>query len=84
MAGDPLHTLVLLGLGVSELSMNGPAIPVVKQVIRGARASDARALVERLLSFTFADDIEREVREEMARRYPALFEGQSIPAGALA
>lgn len=83
MAGDPLHTLVLLGLGVTELSMNGPAIPVVKQVIRGARASDARALVERLLSFTFADDIEREVREEMLRRYPALFEGQSIPAGAL-
>jgi phosphoenolpyruvate-protein phosphotransferase (PTS system enzyme I) len=84
MAGDPLHTLVLLGLGVTELSMNGPAIPVVKQVLRGARASEARALVEKLLSLTFADDIEREVREEMLRRYPALFEGQNIPAGALA
>ena len=80
MAGDPLHTLVLLGLGVTELSMNGPAIPVVKKVIRGARASDARALVDRLLSLTFADDIEREVREEMVRRYPELFEGQAIPA----
>ncbi|HET6436456.1 MAG TPA: phosphoenolpyruvate--protein phosphotransferase [Anaeromyxobacter sp.] len=82
MAGDPLHTLVLLGLGVTELSMNGPAIPVVKQVIRGASAADARALVDRLLSLTFADDIEREVRQEMHRRYPDLFEPAPVPAGA--
>jgi len=83
MAGDPFHTLVLMGLGVTELSMNGPSIPVVKQVIRGARAADARALVEKLLSLTFADDIERTVREEMLRRYPTLFEGQALPAGGL-
>ena len=82
MAGDPLYTLVLLGLGVTELSMNGPSIPVVKQVIRAARAADGRALVERLLALTLADDIEREVRDEMHRRFPALFEAHALPAGA--
>jgi phosphotransferase system enzyme I (PtsI) len=72
MAGEPVNALVLIGLGVSELSMNGPSIPLVKRVVRAARASDGRALVERLLSLTTADDIEREVREEMARRFPGL------------
>ncbi len=83
MAGDPLHTLVLLGLGVSELSMNGPSIPVVKKVIRGASLSDTRALAERLLCLTFAEDIEREVRCEMQRRHPELFASDVLPPAPL-
>ncbi len=79
MAGDPLHTLVLIGLGVNELSMNGPSIPNVKQVIRGASVGEARGLVERLLGLTMADDIEREVRCEMHRRHPELFESAGLP-----
>ena len=31
MAGDPVNALVLIGLGVTELSMNGPSIPFVKK-----------------------------------------------------
>lgn len=72
MAGEPVNALVLIGLGVSELSMNGPSIPLVKRVIRAARASDGRALVARLLALTTADDIEREVKAEMMRRFPGL------------
>jgi phosphoenolpyruvate-protein phosphotransferase (PTS system enzyme I) len=72
MAGEPVNALVLVGLGVSELSMNGPSVPVVKRVIRAAKASDGRALVARLLALTTADDIEREVKVEMARRFPGL------------
>jgi phosphotransferase system enzyme I (PtsI) len=80
MAGDPLNALVLLGLGVTELSMNGPSIPVVKRVIRAARAADGRKLVEHLLTLTLADDIEREVRAEMQRRFPGLLEAE-VPEG---
>jgi phosphotransferase system enzyme I (PtsI) len=47
-------------------------------VIRGARAADARALVDRLLELTFADDIEREVRAEMERRFPGLLEAEGL------
>jgi phosphotransferase system enzyme I (PtsI) len=72
MAGEPVNALVLVGLGVSELSMNGPSIPLVKRVIRAAKASDGRALVARLLALTTADDIEREVKTEMSRRFPGL------------
>ncbi len=72
MAGEPVYALVLLGLGLDELSMNGPSIPLVKRVVRSARAADGRALVERVLALTPADEIEREVRSEMARRFPGL------------
>jgi phosphotransferase system enzyme I (PtsI) len=72
MAGEPVNALVLIGLGVSELSMNGPSIPFVKRIVRAGRAADGRALVERLLALTVADDIEREVRAEMMRRFPGL------------
>jgi len=40
--------------------------------VRAARVSDGRVLVDRLLSLTTADDIEREVRGEMLLRFPGL------------
>ncbi len=78
MAGEPLYALVLLGLGLDELSMNGPSIPLVKRVVRAASAADGRALVERILQLTPGEEIEREVRAEMARRFPGLLETEAV------
>ncbi|HTT70876.1 MAG TPA: phosphoenolpyruvate--protein phosphotransferase [Anaeromyxobacteraceae bacterium] len=83
MAGEPVYALVLLGLGLSELSMNGPSVPLVKRVIRAASAADGRRLVERLLELTTADEMEREVRDQMARKFPGLLEKEA-PVGAVA
>ncbi len=80
MAGEPIYALVLLGLGLDELSMNGPSIPMVKRVIRAASAADGRALLARLLDLTAGDEIEREVLAEMARRFPGLIE-QDVAVG---
>ncbi len=74
MAGEPIYSLVLLGLGLSELSMNGPSIPLVTRVVRAARVEDGRALLERLLELTAADDIEQSIRSEMGQRFPGLLE----------
>ncbi|MCK5689696.1 phosphoenolpyruvate--protein phosphotransferase [Myxococcota bacterium] len=48
MAGDPFHAPVLLGLGISQLSMNAGSIPRVKRLIRDLRFDDCVALVENL------------------------------------
>jgi phosphotransferase system enzyme I (PtsI) len=74
MAGEPQNALVLLGLGFAELSMNGTSIPLVKRILRVARAEDGRALLKRLLALTSADDIERENRIEVSRRFGELLE----------
>src|SRR6185295_14042173 len=70
MAGEPMFALVLLGLGLDELSMNSTAIPVVKSVLRGTTLSDARELAERALSLPTAEQIESLVNEQMKGWYP--------------
>ncbi|MDR2766973.1 MAG: phosphoenolpyruvate--protein phosphotransferase [Treponema sp.] len=52
MAGDPLLTPLLLGLGLDEFSMAAPAIPRVKHIIRGVRFSDCQKLAEEALACT--------------------------------
>ena len=69
MAGDPLCTLLLLGLGLDELSMVGPQIPIVKRLIRATRADDARDFIERLKACDGDAERDRFVREEMSRRF---------------
>jgi len=73
MAADPLYTLILLGLGFDELSMNPPSIPRVKEVLRRIRRSEGKELLERLLSLTTASEINRCLETEMTRRFPELF-----------
>jgi phosphoenolpyruvate-protein phosphotransferase (PTS system enzyme I) len=47
----------------------------VKRVIRSASAREGRELLDRIMGLNAADDIEREVRSEMTRRFPGLLEG---------
>ena len=55
MAGDPAAATLLVGLGVTELSMSPRLIPEVKQALRGVRLSRARASAERALRATSAE-----------------------------
>jgi phosphotransferase system enzyme I (PtsI) len=71
MAGEPMYAMVLLGLGLDELSMNSTAIPVVKSVLRGASLTSARELAQAALSMATAQEIEQMVQEVMFKRYPA-------------
>jgi phosphotransferase system enzyme I (PtsI) len=69
MAGDPVFTLVLLALGFNELSMTAIQIPLVKQIIRRTSRADAKALLESAMALTTAEEIERHIRAEIARRF---------------
>jgi phosphotransferase system enzyme I (PtsI) len=70
MAGDPSLALVLLGLGLDELSMNPTAIPLVKSIIRGLPAKAARDLALKVLDLPTPDEIEAAVREVMSAHFP--------------
>lgn len=49
MAADPGALALLIGLGVREVSVAPPAIPLVKQVVRSLAAADAERLARRAL-----------------------------------
>lgn len=72
MAGDPAYTLLLVALGLEELSMSGASIPTVKRIIRASTHADALELLQRARTQETPEDLERFVREEMARRFPDL------------
>lgn len=62
MAGDPRATALLIGLGIGELSMSAPAIPLVKASLRAVDIAAAQALAEELLTYESAVDIEARVQ----------------------
>jgi phosphotransferase system enzyme I (PtsI) len=73
MAAEPAYSLVLLGLGLDEFSMNPVAIPKVKKVLRMSRFEETQNLVEQIFQFSTASEIEGYVRNWMAERFPEDF-----------
>jgi phosphotransferase system enzyme I (PtsI) len=63
MSSNPLCALMLVGLGVNELSMSALAIPEIKRLIRSIRLADARKLVEDLYSLRSSAEIHDYVRQ---------------------
>ena len=73
MAGEPLYTLILLGLGLDKLSMNAISIPHIKQIIRQSTFAEAREMLAESLQMETAADVENYVAREMNRRFPETF-----------
>lgn len=66
LAADPVAVPVLLGLGVTELSMSPVSIPRIKQVVRRVDLPSARTLAEEALTMGDAPQV-----RDRARRYLA-------------
>ncbi|GAB6064180.1 phosphoenolpyruvate--protein phosphotransferase [Deferrisoma palaeochoriense] len=72
MAGEELYTLVLLGLGVTELSMHTLSIPRVKRIIHHTTLAEARDLAARALELRTATEVHAFVEDYMRAHYPWL------------
>jgi len=70
MAGDPLCTPILLGLELDGLSMTPLAIPRVKKIIRKSTVRESKELLEKVMTFPTAQEIEECVRDYMIQRFP--------------
>jgi phosphoenolpyruvate-protein phosphotransferase (PTS system enzyme I) len=57
MAGDPLATLLLVGLGLDEFSVIPSVLPEIKKIIRSVRFKDARKIAEKVLTMSSSDQI---------------------------
>jgi len=69
MAGDPLATIILLGLGLDELSMNAFSIPAVKKIIRSVSMAEAEELVGTVMEMRSGKEIDTYVRQLMEKRF---------------
>jgi phosphotransferase system enzyme I (PtsI) len=73
MAGEALYTLLLLGLGLTLFSMNGPDIPEVKKIIRSTSMEHARQVARRVMSFDSERQVMHFLREETRKLVPEAF-----------
>ncbi len=72
MAGDPVFTLILLGMGLDELSMSPASVPEIKRVIRSISLKEAQAITHEAMQLATAWEIESHMWEEALKRFPEL------------
>jgi|HubBroStandDraft_1064217.scaffolds.fasta_scaffold12436_3 phosphoenolpyruvate-protein phosphotransferase (PTS system enzyme I) len=84
MASDPLAAVLLVGLGLRELSMEAAAIPEIKEALRRVNTSDCERTAEAALAMDTADAVEELIAATFA---PTLIDlltesGEESPYGA--
>ena len=57
MASDPYAAVILLGMGITELSMSAPSIPRVKEMIRSVTSTQAKELLADVMKMEHGVDI---------------------------
>jgi phosphotransferase system enzyme I (PtsI) len=78
MAGDPILTPLLLGLGVTELSAAPAVVPQIKYLIRRLKMNEARELAEFALQCDSGAEILARCRKLAHQIAPSLFENLSV------
>lgn len=75
MAGDPLATMLLLGLGLDEFSVVPSVLPEIKKIIRSVHFSEAKHLAKKVLEMDTEDEIKSYLQTLMKQKFP------DIPTG---
>lgn len=70
MAGDPLATLLLIGLGIECLSMSPGLIPEVKAVIRASSLEQARQIADHCLKLKTGNAVRQYLEEKVGQLLP--------------
>lgn len=74
MAGNPLFTMIFLGIGLDELSMGYFAIPEVKKIIQSVDLKDSSDFAREVMKKPTAFESEAYVLKELLKRFPELFQ----------
>jgi phosphotransferase system enzyme I (PtsI) len=73
VASDPQNLIVLLGLGLDELSMNPVSVPLIKHMVRSLNYSDARDVFEHCLGLATAQEVNEYILEKVNQFFPSGF-----------
>ena len=70
MAGDPLATALLIGLGLERLSLSPGLIPEVKEVIRAISAAQAREVAVACLEMRTGKEVRQHLEDVVGKYLP--------------
>ncbi len=71
IAGDLSLVLIVIGLGLKELSMAATTIPEIKKLIRSISLKDVEKLASEVLTLSTADEVKSEVKAAVERLVPS-------------
>lgn len=73
MAGNPLATAMLLGMGLDEFSAVSSMLPVLKRIIRETNYKNSRKFARQLLKMDSAEDIKAALAEYLKTRFERIY-----------
>ncbi|HET6884386.1 MAG TPA: phosphoenolpyruvate--protein phosphotransferase [Pirellulales bacterium] len=72
MSGNSLYTMLLVGLGLRQLSVPPSAIPEIKKVCRSVTMDQCQAVAQHVMTLENARDIKSFLKEELKKILPAM------------
>jgi phosphotransferase system enzyme I (PtsI) len=73
MSGEPMYTMLLLGMGLRQLSLTPQNIPEIKKIIRSITLDEAKQVAQEALRHDTARDVNNYLREQTRRILPEVF-----------
>jgi phosphotransferase system enzyme I (PtsI) len=70
MSGEPIYTMLLLGMGLRQLSVTPHNIPEIKKIIRSVSIPEAAQVAQETLRMETARDVNNYLREQTRRILP--------------
>jgi len=78
MAGDPLATLFLVGLGVDEFSTVPAVVPEIKSIIRSTSYAYARRIAGKALKMKTGSEVRRYLEQIFRVKFPEISETEML------
>lgn len=69
MAGEPKYTMILLGLGIRDLSMSSAYMYQVREVIRNVTIDECKDLVNEILKIEVASEADSYLRNYLSNKF---------------
>ena len=66
LGSDPYAVPILIGLGIDELSVNVPSVPLVKAQIRGLKFAELQSLARQALECSTAREVRELVKKQLS------------------
>jgi phosphotransferase system enzyme I (PtsI) len=70
MSGEPIYTLLLMGMGLRQFSVTPHNIPEIKKIIRSVSLEEATLVAEEALRLETARDVNNYLRDQTRRILP--------------
>ncbi len=70
MSGEPVYTMLLLGMGLRQLSVSPQNIPEIKKIIRTVTIEEAKQVARQALRLDTARDVNHYLRDQTRRILP--------------